>query len=192
LIPPLFKFDGTEIEVVPVESVVGVIEIKRTLTKETYEKAVEHLEKIIKDSGIVKNDDTNILLGMKSGFGLSTPFRSNPIIGIISLSSKKAIEFLPLVQNEVLNNLDFIYSFDGILRLTGLKDEFNKVNINIDNTRREFKKLNWWSMDKLSKQETHMKIVGYLNIYLYHSSSSVDLTSFANNYWFNTKLYQKK
>ncbi|MFI6996979.1 DUF6602 domain-containing protein [Nocardia sp. NPDC050175] len=74
------------IEMVPVEAVVGIIEVKRTLDAGSIASATEHIRDIVTASRVRKDDETQYLPGgLVVGGGLDSPYRGNPLLGIIGL-----------------------------------------------------------------------------------------------------------
>lgn len=117
LVPHSFKkfeyLDG--MEVVPAEAVVGIFEVKRTLTTESYKKAIEHLIKIVDKVPLQKNHKGKYLPGgLKIESGIEGGKFSNPIIGIISLLSKAPKSNLDKVNIPWF--IDIVFSCDGYLK----------------------------------------------------------------------------
>lgn len=89
-IPSIYKFSVGDIEVVPAEAVCGIFEIKRTLTEESAESAIEHLHKTYEvlenyREGIKsKHKALNNLVGATLSVATGAP-----VYGIISLDSDK-------------------------------------------------------------------------------------------------------
>ena len=99
-------------EIVPVEAIVGIFEVKRTLTKSTYEKAIKDLNKIINDVPIKKDLTTRYFHGgMIVGDKLDGGKYSNPMVGILSLLHEDAI-----LNVEIPDFLDVVFSCDGFLK----------------------------------------------------------------------------
>lgn len=83
----LYTFDNEmAMELVPIESVVGIFEIKRTLDKVSFKKALAHLYKIQSEMKISKTDDKKYFPTGIEGLGV---LPSNPLLGILSLSHEK-------------------------------------------------------------------------------------------------------
>lgn len=53
--PPLLHFDESDIEVVPCESVCGILEVKRSLTHQSLESAVKQIQTVLSVVGDVEN-----------------------------------------------------------------------------------------------------------------------------------------
>jgi hypothetical protein len=87
---------GQGIEIVPLEAVVGIIEVKRTLDASSLHSAVSHLTEILTRSRVRKDDDTGYIPGgLTAGNGLTVPYRSNPLIGIIGLAADEVFAGAP-------------------------------------------------------------------------------------------------
>ncbi|KOF02223.1 hypothetical protein OB69_13400 [Roseivirga seohaensis subsp. aquiponti] len=105
--PPIFSIVNNEIDVVPIESMVGIIEVKRTLTRESIKSAFEQIsntyENVIK--GFRKKDEGNNSLSVTIKPGTRSPMFG--IIGLESQLTKKDIE-------EVIDPklIDFVWAFN--------------------------------------------------------------------------------
>jgi hypothetical protein len=87
---------GQGIEIVPLEAVVGIIEVKRTLDTSSMHDAVGHLVDIVTRSQVRKDNDTGYIPGgLSAGDGLKVPYRSNPLIGIIGLAADRVFAGAP-------------------------------------------------------------------------------------------------
>lgn len=113
----LKKFEHLDnLEIVPVEAVVAVFEVKRTLRAGTLKKAADHLNNIFESVPLSKERNDRYLPGgaqIISGAGISIGGGnySNPMIGIIGLLHEK---------NNYWDKLpwfvDAVFSFQGVLR----------------------------------------------------------------------------
>lgn len=129
---PQNEFSG-QTEIVPKEAVVGVFEIKKTLTKKTIKQALDHLSKIRNQVGLSKTNPRQYMLGGDESYEvlkgvshderrrnsiegyhspLETGIYSNPILGVIGLEQKGKDEALDFDEN---NFADVIFSFDGFI-----------------------------------------------------------------------------
>jgi hypothetical protein len=107
----LFTIDKKSgMEIVPLESVVGIFEIKRKLDKRSLlgskqnDGALQHIKKITDLLKITKeNKDRYLPGGIKVGKGLSGGYYSNPLIGIIGLDQDK--NFLKLNSEKNIGNV---------------------------------------------------------------------------------------
>lgn len=136
----LWLVDPTQgIEIVPTEAVVGVIEVKRTLTVGTFVtgkpaagslvEAIGHLREIA-GAVLVKDDPTGYMPGgMAVGAGLKGPYYGNPVLGIISLACESDFSAAPqyVVPQALMQldgdgdgplYLDFVLSVDGVFVAT--------------------------------------------------------------------------
>ena len=184
-------------EIVPVEAVVGVFEIKRTLNKDSLEKSIEHLEKIISAVGINKFDRTRYLPG---GIPLSDNIQgglfSNPIIGVIALdhmknyfsnTQEKASEIFQRIEN-ISMQIDVVVSFSGLLIAP-----FDKISGNFlvnnylpaENIKQvEYAYLNHGNVARAS---IISRFIGYISAYLSNCSGRrID----TRNYFFNKTTWE--
>lgn len=126
---PLSNSSGQE--VVPLEAVVGIIEIKRTLNDATIKDALTHLANTVKILGIEKTNQLHYLPSGISSALLETHIYSNPLIGILSVdhtfeiakfrkNNGKKLNSLVKKSNE--SNVDFMGSLSGFLFTTIDKD----------------------------------------------------------------------
>ncbi len=100
----IIMMDDTGMELVPLESVVGIFEIKRTITPKIFKESLLHLYNIQSTLGIDKtNSQTYFPTGIK---GLGVQY-SNPIIGILSLDHErsKSLEGYGKKYGTVMDNL---------------------------------------------------------------------------------------
>lgn len=114
-------------EVVPRESVVGVIEVKRTLNDTSTEQAIDHLHSIARTVGLRKDDPTALMPGgFVLGAGLEGPCRGNPLFGVIGLGADETFQAAP---SEFIRRLlgrspddplllDFALSLSGVFTAT--------------------------------------------------------------------------
>lgn len=106
-------------EIVPVESVVGIFEIKRKLTSKSFKDANEHLVKIKDAVNLTKNDSIHYLPGgitfnATNGFNLTTGIHSNPFVGIISLDYNQSNMKKTLHTGINSELIDAVFSFSGM------------------------------------------------------------------------------
>ena len=119
-------------EYVPIEAVVGIFEIKKTLDSDSSKKALQHIKKIKESVGVRKNNTEQYVLGGKPTAVIKmiverddrlrdpyieeyrkirTGIFSNPITGIIGLEHKgRDLKYDPN------NFVDIAFSFDGFLQ----------------------------------------------------------------------------
>jgi len=81
----IFVIEDDGMELVPIESVVGIFEIKRTIDPDILDKALDHLFDIQTDLNIKKTDSKKYFPTGIQGIGV---MYSNPLIGILSLVHK--------------------------------------------------------------------------------------------------------
>lgn len=116
--PTLYKFGVGDIEIVQAESVCGVIEVKRTLTRKSLKDAIAQLEN-------TKEAFDSYNRGMKSKKqGPATGHTSSPFYGIIGLSTIQDgkrepvnIKFInKTIKGKIHDYIDMIWSLsDGFL-----------------------------------------------------------------------------
>jgi hypothetical protein len=125
----LFVIDDSQgMELVPRESVVGIIEAKRTLTNATVREASAHLAEIVSTAGVTKDDDTRLLPGgTPLGELLVGGYRCNPLVGILAIDAADVYTTTPgTLSAEVLElngdefGLDFVGALSGIMVATAL------------------------------------------------------------------------
>ncbi|RDI13173.1 DUF6602 domain-containing protein [Flavobacterium sp. AG291] len=104
--PPLFSIIENKIAIVPVESMVGIIEIKRNLTKESIKQAQSHIKKTYEE--VIKDYKTKDL--DNNTFGITTmPSTLSPMFGIIGLTSELSHEDIKeLIDPDII---DFVWAF---------------------------------------------------------------------------------
>jgi len=123
-IPALLRLSGAEIEVLPIESVIGLIEVKRTLTKKTLSDALDHLQKVIDSTGRALTLKTDKKL---NGFNKYVGFHNNssnkPLLGVVALTSGMndfASEVSELIV-EKKSLVDFVWTLDGFALVPAFK-----------------------------------------------------------------------
>lgn len=126
--PSIYMFSYSDIEVVAAESVVGIFEVKRTLSKKSLVSAINHLKETSSilaryKNGIKSKNTTDNNVG--PSMSMST---LAPIYGIISLQRDEQIvseEFLlEHVNDEISSFLDLIWSLtDGFSYRFQIKDD---------------------------------------------------------------------
>ncbi len=184
----LGKSDG--IDIVPVESVVGIFEIKRTLNDNSLTKSITHLSEIKKSVEIVKDNPVYYLPGGDSTEDLKTGFHSNPFIGIISLAnefSNPKAEFVNKFSGELIKNeIDAVIALDGFL---GCLIDGTNGNILLETVRRKDK--DYWygflSNDKFGQVSLISRSIGMIITYLSYTTGK---RMKFENYFFNRKNWQ--
>ncbi|MCD6056349.1 MAG: hypothetical protein K0R12_1311 [Gammaproteobacteria bacterium] len=122
LVPHTLKlfehFDN--LEIVPVEAVVAIFEVKRTLNKSTLKKATVHLEKIFDAVSLSKTNEKRYFHGgwgiapsPAQGMQLTAGLLSNPLIGIIGLLHKEGIIDTFARSQDLPWFIDTIFSLGG-------------------------------------------------------------------------------
>lgn len=182
-------------EVVPVEAVVGIFEIKRTLNKEELSKAVKHLREVVSSVSIRQDDEQRYFPGgVPIGPSMNGGFLSNPIIGILGLSHDEGdftepalSEFLKKSrQNNEWLDIDLVASFQGLF--CTIADPNNSSSYLISNLK---ERATTYSYVRLSDGRDHQNrvvssILGYILVYLSLSSGKGGITP--QHYWFNKTI----
>lgn len=129
--PPIFSIMNNSIEIIPIESMVGIIEVKRTLTKDSlksaYDQIINTYENVIK-AYRQKNMENNALsVTIKPG-------TRSPLLGIIGLES----EISQADIDEIIDPgiIDFVWAFShNEAYVIGdskgkISDTVSRININ--------------------------------------------------------------
>lgn len=186
----IFSIGKSEgIDLVPVEAVVGVFEIKRTLNKESLSSAIDHLSEIKTTVGIEKGSSDYYLPGGDLAKGFTTGYQSNPFLGIISLTSEfkdAKEEFVTKFSGQLLKTeIDAVISLDGFLGCMIDKDG----GIMVENVRKKDKEY-WFGFltkDKFSQLGIISRSIGVILGYL--SFTTGRRISF-QNYFANEKTWE--
>jgi len=136
----LLPFDSKDIffDIVPVESVVGIFEVKSTLNCQKAQKddkgssqsiftAINQLKEIVNEVNISKNNKEKYLLGGNKTSN-EEGFFTNPLIGILSSEHKSSMtdkKYKVKLENALFEfpaAVDLIFSTDGYLGARGNKD----------------------------------------------------------------------
>jgi hypothetical protein len=120
-------------EVVPIEAVVGIFEIKRTLTYDTVKAALDHLHRIARVLNIEKTDSRQMLpggvcLSDSNSVGWTGGLSANPVFGIIGAQHDATLNdrFAEFSQyphadgSGLVPPADIIGAFDGFI--AGIKE----------------------------------------------------------------------
>lgn len=189
----IFTIDkDSGMEIVPVESVVGIFEVKRTLNKKSLAKAIKHLSKILKSVGVTKSNTQRYLPGgvqieNSATISFNGGYYSNPIIGILGADHAADITIPELGEiNNQPNWLDVVVSFQGLIYALCLSDQPNLLHVeNIRNTNQQYR----YKQLKTSQATSSAKIIatglGYILTYVQQSSGS---QAMAVNYFLNDKI----
>lgn len=114
-VPSLYKFGVSDIEVVPAEAVCAVVEVKRTLTKQTFSAALDSLratKQILDgyDNGLKSKDKP-----MNNACGVTLSVATHaPIYAIVALDALKEVGDIDFLQSTVtpaiLEFLDLVWA----------------------------------------------------------------------------------
>ena len=128
--PSLYKFGVSDIEIVPAESVCGIIEIKRTLTTKSITNAIEHIDKtkeLLKayNDGIKSKNAKDNIAGPTMGVATHSP-----LYAIIGLGIKDDEVTKDFIQDNLVGSMhefiDLIWSLsDGMLLRYCVKNDTN-------------------------------------------------------------------
>lgn len=141
-VPSIYVFGVSDIEVVPAEAVCGIIEVKRTLTKESIESAVMHLRKtkeiLEKYEGGIKSkaNSTNNAVGPTLSVATSAPMYA--VIGLAASEEILKEEFWSkTIAPAIIDFLDLLWSPLGpYLAGTHLIDPQGQKAVSTSPTRR--------------------------------------------------------
>lgn len=189
----VFQMDGQNgVEIVPKEAVVGIFEIKRTLTKKALTEAIEHLnDNILKRLDISKSDKDRYLPGgVKIGVGLNYESYSNPIVGVIGLKhSAKCESFLKEQEknNDKMGLLDFVCSLGGLF-FAHVEDNLPKNYKHVHCREKDVTyKYLLSDQSKGSQDAILSKVYGYILSYLFNANGR---NINADNYFFNRHAFK--
>ncbi len=194
-------------EVVPIEAVVGIFEVKRTLNKDSLlgtikaigtekeEGAVKQLRDICEKVGIRKDNADRFLPG---GIRVDIPFieagyYSNPIMGIIGVDHDKDIgeklkAWVAAEQKIDFGMVDIIFSLNGYMACLGVVNADGQTTVSIQTCRQkgqEYKTYINYAHPRRSKTEIVAMALGFIVGYVSHTSGrKIEI----NNYFFNDSL----
>lgn len=175
----LKKFEYLDnMEIVPVEAVVGIFEVKRKLTKVEFQNAIKHLTKIFDFVPLKKDLNTKYLPGgMILGHGINGGQFSNPFIGIVSLlnASPKSLDKIDIPWF-----IDMVYSCGGYLKAP--KDN-NSLKVYSYKTTQD--KHTYYIYDPERTKLTRVKILQGFIAYLLRYLSEVSGRTFDMNDYFS-------
>lgn len=170
------------LEIVPVEAVVAIFEVKRTLRASSLKSAGEHLEKIFMTAPISKERTEKYLPGgikLQSGNGVSINggHNSNPLIGVIGLLHEEGLDW----NNQTLPwFVDTIFSFQGFLRAP--KDN-NSNSLKVFPHRNAGESIEYKSFSEQSDQGRINLLKGFVSYLLRHLSEVSGRTFEMNDYF---------
>ncbi len=124
---PLLRFEDSGLEVVPREAVKGIIEVKRSLTKESLtgkSGALSHIDSIVEalcDWPEVKTD--NLLRSFNPAAGKHNHSSNKPLLGVIALQSQMTdFNEVPRLITEANSLVDFVWTLDGNAAVPAFRD----------------------------------------------------------------------
>ena len=185
--------DIKSIEVVPKEAVVGIIEIKRTLTKDSLIDAANHLKDIIKTVEIKKDDKSHYIPGGHKCNGITTGIYNNPLLGIISIEKDSTTddEFVQLLKDHNikcdLSFLDIVASLKNMVLLTANKEKITTPFRTRDDQELKDKEILFAGLERKDDVPGYYiaRTIGFILLYLGSVSGSKDNIG---NYFFNSTI----
>jgi hypothetical protein len=143
-IPALLRLADAEIEVLPFESIIGVIEAKRTLTKKSLSNALDHLKTVVASTNQLSTLKTDKeLKGFNKYAGFHNHSSNKPLLGVVALTSGlNRGEFESEVEKiiEEKNSLvDFVWTLDGFAVVPAFAKDGKQVSFYTHSARPETK-----------------------------------------------------
>ncbi|HKO82271.1 MAG TPA: DUF6602 domain-containing protein [Chitinophagaceae bacterium] len=199
--PIFYKFKDLNLYIVTKESVCGIIEIKRNLRNQL-NASIEHIGEIIEQARIVKNDTTQTMpfVPLAQPNGIVSPYRSNPIVGIIALNSgyedQAGFEQVVTRIEEANSLIDFVWGIDGASLLTQRGEGIYCGQVRESND--SWAKLNpqnSWNINIKTNEGTRpekilMRVFGFITGYLLYTTGKNGNQAYINNYYFNNNIFQ--
>jgi hypothetical protein len=199
--PVFYKFKDLNLHIVTKESVCGIIEIKRNL-KNQIDASITHIGEIIEQARIVKNDNAQTMpyVHLADPNAIISPYRSNPIIGVIALESgfenKEEFQEVVLKIEDANSLIDFVWAIDGASLLTQRGEGIFTGRVRESND--SWSKLNaqnGWNINIKSNPGLHpqkilMRVFGFITAYLLHTTGKNGNQTYMNNYYFNNNIFQ--
>lgn len=176
-------------EIVPLESVVWILEIKRKLDHTSLKKAIEQIKRIKETVEIKKdNQEKYIPWGLKLGGALGGGYNNNPLLWILSIDAIKNFSknegFQKYIKNIQDAEIDLIGCFHSFLLATR-SDENDSVKTFTVMRPKEVKYRIIIDL-KTEKQEKVMAIIlGFISAYI---QDTCGRKADANNYFFNKNI----
>lgn len=172
---PFSSFQG--LSVIPYESVVGIVEVKRTLTKEVFKEAFTHLQKCWSNIDYYAEEFGDVMLG-----GLKTKvlkaYTWNPFLSVMSvrtdLSENDKVEIKEMLCSSEGMRLSFVASLDGFY----IGPEKNGAPTAIENKQGDY---------DYRKAEGKQAIEILLKHLHYHLRQTAGVWPDFNKYWINGK-----
>ncbi|MDO1583643.1 DUF6602 domain-containing protein [Rhizobium oryzicola] len=128
--PPIVTLRESGIDVIPQELVLGIVEIKRSLNKESFSAAVRHIRKICSDTDLLlhKQDLTTNIVNIR--IGRHNNSSCAPVFGIVALRSQISSSEMIQILDQIDFSPDFVLCLDGtglvpaFLWVTGIHQSF--------------------------------------------------------------------
>lgn len=122
--PPLLKLSDSAIEVLPIQSIIGIVEAKRTLTRASLESALDHINTVIASTGRLSTFKTDEqLIGYNRYVGFHNHSSTKPLLGVIAMKSEMAdfaAESSELITQKS-SLVDFVWTMDGFALVPGFR-----------------------------------------------------------------------
>lgn len=180
----LKKFEHLDgMEVVPVEAVAGIFEVKRTLTKKYFTEAINHLQAIVDYVPLRKDLDSRYLpggIGIKSKDNRAGGNFSNPIIGIISLLN---IDPKKVDKIDIPWFMDIVFSCQGYLKAPVSNN--NKYKLHVYSYKKQTDSHSYVIYDPKRTGHSREKILQMFVSYLLRYLSEVSGRTFEMNDYFS-------
>ncbi|MBT6068451.1 hypothetical protein HOG48_01715 [Candidatus Peregrinibacteria bacterium] len=197
-------------EIVPLESVVGIFEIKRKIDKYSLlgtkkrKGAFEHIHDIISKVGVNKYNKKKLLPGgVELGGGLTGGYCANPIIGIIGLEHSKSLRSNPTakltkgtkspksiehvwITSKYKPEIDIITSLDGFIHAIVQNDPPH--NFAIANPREKKATYKFGTMVKNKERSQALIVSRAIGFILYYIQNTVGSSGNIDKYFFNEHL----
>lgn len=200
--PIWYKFKDLDLYIVTKESVCGIIEIKRNLRNQL-NNSITHISEILQQAGIVKNDNTPTLpfirISPAPGNAIQSPYRANPIIGIIALESGynnlQDFTAVSTAIEEAHSLIDFVWCVNGASLLTQRDGNITPGNVRAtNNSWHNLNQLNEWNVnfrgvDGVPAEKIFMRVCGFIIAYLMRTTGKNGGDEYFNNYYFSNNIF---
>lgn len=131
-LPALLRLANSSIEVLPQEAVIGIIEAKRTLTKDTLKKALKHLSTVVASMGKTHDLKTDESLSRSNKYVLFHNHSSDkPLLGVVAMKSEISDfvnEVSAMIDREE-SLVDFVWTMDGHALVPGFRTADGRLDL---------------------------------------------------------------
>lgn len=114
--PPILRFEESDIEVVPHEAVCGILEVKRTLTGSSLADALRRIQSLVSVLGETDTIKTDLALNkFNRHIGFHNHSSDKPLLGVIALQNRLSAFLKESVESVTNSNslIDFLWALDG-------------------------------------------------------------------------------